>query len=115
MKKDDAKSRFGVSVLHAQIPLSSRRITLDLSDKSHPLSLERIKHKIMHQCERRIENAICNEEADSEKAFKAIVEACEVLTQFTSVDLTLKWSLASKNERGLLGDVTKKQLTTQLS
>ena len=44
MKKDDAKSRFGVSVLYAQIPLSSRRITLDLSDKSHPLSLERIKH-----------------------------------------------------------------------
>ena len=41
MKKDDAKSRFGVSVLHAQIPLSSHRITLDLSDKSHPLYLSK--------------------------------------------------------------------------
>lgn len=32
MKKDDAQCRFGVSVLRLQIPLSSRRITLDSSD-----------------------------------------------------------------------------------
>jgi hypothetical protein len=44
MKKDDAQSRFGEYIsVTGQIPLWSRRITLDSSDKSHPLSLERIK------------------------------------------------------------------------